>query len=148
MKVLLLSDSDSPHTLRWAKSLNTRGIGIGIFSLHKPNPRLYSDFPEIKLFSLHISRKIQDKAETSLSKLVYLKAISEVKKAIDLFKPDIVHAHYASSYGLIGAMLNFHPYFVSVWGSDVFRFPKYSLFHKYIFKYTISRADKLFSISK
>ena len=70
MKVLLLSDSDSPHTLRWAKSLNTRGIGIGIFSLHKPNPRLYSDFPEIKLFSLHISRKIQDKAETSLSKLV------------------------------------------------------------------------------
>ncbi len=77
-----------------------------------------------------------------------MKAISEVKKAIDLFKPDIVHAHYASSYGLIGAMLNFHPYFVSVWGSDVFRFPKYSLFHKYIFKYTISRADKLFSTSK
>lgn len=148
MQVLLLSDSDSPHTLRWARSLLGRGIGIGIFSIHKPNLELYSDFPQIKLFSLNISRQIQNKTETSLSKLFYLKAISEVKKVIANFKPHIVHAHYASSYGFIGAMVNFHPYYISVWGSDVFRFPKYSLFHKYIFKLTISRADKLFSTSK
>lgn len=147
MQVLLLSDSDSPHTLRWAKSLVNKGIGIGIFSIHKPNPDLYSDFPEIKLFSLNVSRDIQNKAETSLSKLIYLKAISEVKKTINEFKPDIVHAHYASSYGFIGAVVNFHPYFISVWGSDVFRFPKYSYLHKFLFEFTISRADKIFSTS-
>lgn len=148
MQVLLLSDSDSPHTLRWARSLLGQGIRIGIFSIHKPNLELYSDFPQIKLISLNISRQIQNKAETSLSKLVYLKAISEVKKVIAKFRPNIVHAHYASSYGFIGAMVNFHPYYISVWGSDVFRFPKYSFLHKYIFKFTISRADKIFSTSK
>lgn len=148
MQVLLLSDSDSPHTLRWAKSLFIRGVGIGIFSIHKPNLDLYSDFPAIKLFSLNISRQIQNKKETNLSKLIYLKAISEVKKAIATFKPDIIHAHYASSYGFIGAMVNFHPYYISVWGSDVFRFPKYSFLHKFIFKFSISRSDKIFSTSR
>ncbi|HMN16449.1 MAG TPA: glycosyltransferase [Ignavibacteriaceae bacterium] len=148
MQVLLLSDSDSPHTLRWARSLLERGIGIGIFSIHKPNLELYSDFPQIKLFSLNISRQIQSKTETSLSKLIYLKAISEVKKAIAKFNPDIVHAHYASSYGFLGAMVNFHPLFISVWGSDVFRFPKYSLIHKIIFRFAISKADKIFSTSR
>ncbi|MDT3696516.1 MAG: glycosyltransferase [Ignavibacterium sp.] len=148
MKVLLLSDSDSPHTLRWAKSLHSRGIMVGIFSIHRPNPKLYFDYPDLKLFSLNISRKIQDKAETNLSKLVYLKAISEVKKTIAIFKPDIVHAHYASSYGFLGAMTNFHPFFISVWGSDVFRFPKYSFLHKFIFTFSISRADKIFSTSR
>lgn len=148
MLVLLLSDSDSPHTLRWAKSLHLRGIRIAVFSIHKPNQELYSDFLDIKIFSLNISRQIQDQTETSLSKLVYLKAINAVKKVIAEIRPDIVHAHYASSYGFIGAMVNFHPFYISVWGSDVFRFPKYSFLHKFIFKFSISRADRIFSTSK
>ena len=33
--------------------------------------------------------------------------------------PDVVHVHYASSYGLLGAFLRTHGKVLSVWGSDV-----------------------------
>ena len=35
MKILILSDANSIHTYRWAKSLKDKGIDIEIFSLFK-----------------------------------------------------------------------------------------------------------------
>lgn len=147
IKILFLADANSPHTLRWAKSLDGVGICISIFCLHKIDLSLYSSNPEINLFSLNITREIQSKPEDNFSKIIYLKAIREVKKIIKKFNPDIVHSHYASSYGLIGALSGFHPYIISMWGSDVFRFPNYSFLHKSVLKFNLSRADKLLSTS-
>jgi len=147
MKILLLSDSDSPHTIRWAKSLSNRGIEIGIFSIHKPNIQLYSDTNQIKLFSSNVQREIQGKKEASLIKLVYFKAIGKLRKTIKLFKPDIVHAHYISSYGLLGSLVKFHPYIISVWGSDIYNFPKKSFLHFLLIKYNLRKADLILSTS-
>ena len=80
-------------------------------------------------------------------KLSYFKTLKKLKKTINEFKPDIVHAHYASSYGLLGALTKFHPYVLSVWGSDVFDFPKKSFVHKTIFKFNLKAADKILSTS-
>lgn len=148
MKLLLLSDSNSPHTIRWAKSLCSLDIEVGIFSIHTPNPELYADSPKIKIFSVDISRNIQNQNETSFSKLVYFKSISAINKILNDFKPNILHAHYASSYGFLGALTGFHPFFISVWGSDVFGFPNYSIIHKKVIKYSLGKADKVFSTSR
>ena len=144
----MLSDSNSPHTIRWAKSLGNSGIEVGIFSIHTPNVDLYVDSPKIKLFSVNVSRNIQNQKETSLSKLVYFKSISAIKKIIKDFKPNVLHAHYASSYGFLGALTGFHPFLISVWGSDVFGFPNYSIIHKKVIKYALGKADKVFSTSR
>jgi glycosyltransferase involved in cell wall biosynthesis len=63
------------------------------------------------------------------------------------FQPDILHVHYASSYGLIGALSGFHPYLVSVWGADIFEFPRKSIFHRELIKFTLRKADKILSTS-
>ena len=147
MKILLLSDSNSPHTLRWAKSIRNAGIEVGIFSLHKINLSIYPDTPDIQLNSLNLSRSFQSKNENNISKLIYIKAVSTVKKIIKEYKPDIVHAHYASSYGLIGALTGFHPFVISVWGSDVFRFPTYSFIHRRTLIYSFTKADKILATS-
>ncbi len=86
--------------------------------------------------------------DSTISKLRYLKGVSSLKKIINEWKPDIVHAHYASSYGLIGALLNFHPFVLSVWGTDVFEFPKKNFLSKLILKFVFQKADKLLSTSK
>lgn len=148
MKILFLADSDSPHTLRWAKSISNYNYIIGIFSLHTPDPGLYKDMPGISLFSLNASRELQTKDETNISKIIYLKAIGKVKQVIKEFKPDIVHSHYASSYGFIGALSGFHPYLVSLWGGDIFSFPQKSFVHRGILKFSLSKADKILSTSK
>lgn len=146
-KILLLADANSPHTLRWAESIKNSGYSIGIFCFHKIDESLYINFKNIQLYSLNISRSLQSASEDNFSKIVYLKAVKKVKTIIKEFKPEIVHAHYASSYGLIGALSGFHPLIISMWGSDIFRFPNYSILHKTILKFNLSRADKLLSTS-
>lgn len=147
MRILILSDSDSPHTIKWAKSIQKNGNTIGIFSISKINFSLYEDCPKIWLFSAGVPKETQFKREASLSKLIYLKSLKHLKNTIKIFKPDILHAHYVSSYGFIGSLAKFHPFIISVWGADIYNFPQKSLLHFWIIKYTLSKADQILSTS-
>ena len=147
MRLLILSDSDSPHTIKWVKSIAGRNILVGVFSIHKTNLRLYENINNIKIYDLGISRKIQNKDENNFSKAIYLKGIKKLKRIIKEFKPDVLHAHYASSYGFIGALTNFNPYFISVWGSDIFKFPHHSWLHKKILEFNLSKANVILATS-
>ncbi|MCR4942155.1 MAG: glycosyltransferase [Campylobacter sp.] len=144
MKVLLLSDPNSSHTIKWAKSLSQKGIDIAIFGIGSLKVNTYKDIKNIQIYTLN---KSIDKNEGALSKIRYLGAIPKIKKIIKEFKPDLVHAHYASSYGLLGALSDFHPFVLSVWGSDVFSFPLKSPLHKFILKNNLKKADKILSTS-
>lgn len=143
MKVLLLSDINSAHTQKWAIGLSKKGIDIGIFSISKPVTDWYAKY-NIVLLS---DSSIENQNSSSLSKLGYFKFIPKLKAAIKKFKPDIVHGHYASSYGILGARSGFHPFVLSVWGSDVYDFPNKSIPNKLILKYNLKKADQIVSTS-
>lgn len=147
MRILLLADSNSIHTIRWAKAISKSGIEIAIFSIHVISENLYHD-EKIKLYSFKLSRKYQFDKEVSPKKLSYAFAIPRLKKVIAEFSPDILHAHYASSYGLLGSLSGFHPFIISVWGSDIYNFPYQSVFHSALIRFNLSRADILLSTSK
>lgn len=80
-------------------------------------------------------------------KISYVLTLKQLRKFYKSFKPAIVHAHYASSYGLLGALLRHDNFLISVWGSDVNEFPKRSSFHKLVFKFILSKAHHIFSTS-
>lgn len=143
MKVLLLSDTYSEHTEKWALSLAKRDIQIGIFSFNKAAYEWYNH-PNITIF-FEPESKIN--AESTVTKLAYLKYVSILKKIIKHFKPDILHAHYATSYGLVGALCGFHPYVISSWGTDVMKFPNKNFVAKSILKYNFRNADILCATS-
>jgi len=144
MKLLLLSDPNSVHTMKWAKSLAYKGINIVIFGLGDFTVQDYDGIKNIKVQTLN---EVVTSNEGAWSKLKYLKALPTLKKIIKEFQPDIVHAHYASSYGLLGALSGFSPFVLSVWGSDIFSFPKKSFLHKMVLKYNLQKADKILSTS-
>ncbi len=148
MRILILSDSDSPHTMKWAKSISQSNFIVGVFSIHEPNFDLYTGFPEILIFSSNLPKALQFKNESAFSKLVYLKALRPLKKVIRDFKPDIVHAHYITSYGLLGVLANFHPLIISVWGSDIYNFPQHSFLHRAMIRFNLFKADKILSTSE
>jgi glycosyltransferase involved in cell wall biosynthesis len=104
----------------------------------------YKSFRNIEVVSLNQNI---DKNGNTFSRLKYFKALPKIKSIINDFKPDILHAHYASSYGLIGALSGFHPFILSIWGSDVFEFPKKSFINKYIFKAILNKANTILSTS-
>ncbi|MGE5437523.1 MAG: glycosyltransferase [Syntrophothermus sp.] len=144
-KVLLLSDPTSAHTIKWINSLYYKGVDVYLFGLSEVYLRDYPGIPEEHFFNIFVDNSLFKKEANS--KLIYLKALPVLKKIIKKIKPDIVHAHYASSYGLLGSLLNFHPFIISVWGSDIYDFPKKSFINKNIIKYNLSKADKILSTS-
>lgn len=57
--------------------------------------------------------------KNSFGRAGYLLTIPKFKKVLQRFKPDIVHAHFVSSYGYVASSLGFHPLVLSAWGSDI-----------------------------
>lgn len=140
MKVLILSTAKSIHTKRWCDALAKNGIHIVLFSLSSSVPDYYQT-RGIKVYSAEIN------STKWYSKIRYISSLNFLRKIIFIEKPDIVHAHYASSYGLLGALSGFHPLIVSVWGSDVYDFPKKLCVFGKIIRYVLSRADRILSTS-
>jgi len=67
--------------------------------------------------------------------------IIQIRKLIKKIKPDIIHAHYVADYGFHAALTNFHPFILSVWGSDVLVAPRRSYFIKMMVKYALNKSD-------
>jgi glycosyltransferase involved in cell wall biosynthesis len=71
-------------------------------------------------------------------------SIYRIKALIKRIKPDILHAHYVTNYGLFGALCNFNPFIITAWGSDVLLVPEARLISRikaYIAKHTLGKAE-------
>lgn len=146
MKIVVLANADSVHTRKWITSLCRSGIEIVLVSLHDFDRSVYEELPGFSSYTLGFDSKL-NYFDKKFFKLKYLTAVKKIKKIIDAEKPGILHAYYASSFGLMGAMCNFHPYIISVWGSDIFEFPLSSFVAKKILKSNLAKADYIFATS-
>jgi L-malate glycosyltransferase len=143
---MLFSNILSVHTIKWAKSLSERNI-VQIFSFSAPTPDMEKELVGLNFLTIGV-KDSKPFSNYSFQKLNYFRAIPRIRKIIREFKPDILHAHYATSYGLMGAVSGFHPFIISVWGSDVYEFPLRSILHKTLLKYNLRKADLVLSTSK
>lgn len=145
-KLLICADPAAPHTQKWVNGLAEMNYEILLFGFSNPKEEWYNS--SVRIESVNFSENLQKKDDGAISKVVYVKALSKLRELLREFKPDILHAHYATSYALLCALTNYHPMCISVWGNDVFVFPNLSILHKKIFQFNLNRADKLFSTSK
>ena len=125
MKVLMTADARSIHTRRWAVSLKERGVDIVLYSLY-PSPDDFFEEHGIRLYVFDLFTYKSDKGLKAAAGMLlkHWKAVEDLKTVIRIEAPDILHAHYATSFGLVAALTGFHPFIISVWGSDVYEFPE------------------------
>jgi glycosyltransferase involved in cell wall biosynthesis len=147
MKLFLLANANSVHTQRWALALAEKGVKVFLFSLPEIEEADIYQKHDIEVFSYGFSNKMTMQNGIGFLKIKYLQVLSTLKEKIKGFSPDILHAHYVSGYGTLGALSGFHPFVVSVWGSDIYDFPKKSFLHKQLIKYNLRKADKILSTS-
>ena len=149
MKLLVLSDANSIHTQKWVFSLNNEGFNVHLFSLFKPNDEIAKLYINsgINVSTIDIKHRIRHIRNADISKLIYISSIPKLKQIIKSFSPQIIHAHYASSYGVLAYLLKFHPFILSFWGSDIYDFPQKNIFNKWIMKRVIKSADCICSTS-
>ena len=134
MKICILGDNGSVHIQKWIYALATH--------------------LEIELYLITFDKGIKYKNVNYLflksytnTKLDYLLNIFRVRKFIKKIKPDLVHAHYATSYGMLGACSGFHPFILTGWGADIFDSPKY-FFMKKTLQFSLSKADFITVLSQ
>lgn len=85
---------------------------------------------------------------SDIQKLLYLTKAWKVRKLVKQIDPDVINVHYATSYGTVAALAGLKNYVLSVWGSDVFAFPRKSPLHRMLLQFSLSRAKYLFSTSR
>ncbi|MBO8448887.1 MAG: glycosyltransferase [Bacteroidetes bacterium] len=147
MKVLMVSDSGSIHTRRWASALKEAGVDIVLYSITPESEEFYRE-KNIKLYIFDLFRYKKEKNLSFVSRFrAHFRAAADLKKVISAERPDILHAHYATSYGLVAALAGFHPLIVSVWGSDIYEFPRQSVIKRLMTRYVLRKADRVLSTS-
>jgi len=150
LKIIILSDANSIHTLRWVESLNSNNFDLLVFSFFKPDKESRRKYEKlgIKIATPDLKSKITDLRRPNMSKIKYLRSIFPLLKIIKNFKPDLIHAHYASSYGVIALLTRFKPFILSVWGSDVYDFPYRNFINKFLLKLVLQSATIVCSTSQ
>ena len=107
LRLLFLAAADSVHSYRWIKFFADCGHEICWVSVsHYTGSRI----PGVEHHDLPFDGP---------KALAILPQATAVRKVLHQFNPDIVHAHYAGTYGLLGALSGFHPFVLTAWGSDV-----------------------------
>lgn len=136
MHICHLGDALSVHVQRQAIYFAKKGYRVSIISFRNVA------IEGVEIYHVKIG---------AASKIKYFLAIPRIKKIVRAINPDILIAHYAASYGFIGAMINFHPLVVSVWGSDVLQTSlclPYLNFKKLPFvRHALNKADLVISFA-
>ncbi|WP_412499851.1 glycosyltransferase family 4 protein [Shewanella chilikensis] len=132
-KILLLSSADSVHTLKWCNGLVARGLDVTLITQQNPlngyDNRVNIEFLPIK------------------GKKGYILNFLFLKRYLRKNTFDCINVHYVSGYGILARLAGMRNYIASVWGADVFDFPRKSLIHKKIVESNLNAASVICSTS-
>ena len=143
MKICYLADAGSIHVQKWARYFSDKGNEIHIIS-----------FRDARITGAQV-HYINSRGTISIgpivsliSKIGYLLWIGKIRRLIKKIRPDILHAHWATSYGFLAALSGFHPFMLSTWGNDIIISPKKYWIMRKIVEFSLKKADAVTATSK
>lgn len=130
MRICYFADGESIHVVRWCRHFASLGHEVHLIS-----------FKDVAIENVTTHFISSGNIAVSGGNWKVLLKFREVKALLKKIKPDLLHAHYATSYGITGALCGFHPYIITALGSDVLISPKRSKIYRILLKYAFSKAD-------
>lgn len=137
MRILLLGNAASIHTVKWINGLASRGHEVHLATQDDAAEHRISD--EVKVHRMRHG-----------GGLGYFRNSGQLRRLVAAIGPDVVNAHYASGYGttLNLARLKKVPTVMNVWGSDVYEFPHTSWLHRALIRSNLRRPTRIASTSR
>ncbi len=139
MKICFAGPADSIHIVKWCRWFTGHGHEVFVISFTK------GKIPGVRVYTIQTSARPQG---SDFSKIRYLFSGRAFREIVKKEQPDIINAHYATSYGAAMALSGVKNYILSVWGSDIYDFPKKSPLHQALLKFSLRKASMLFSTSR
>ena len=134
MRILLLGPANSIHLQRWAAALVDRGHTLCLASQQRCELALLPAAAEVVWLPHGGS-------------LGYFRNTWSLRQLLARWRPELLHAHYASGYGTTMALSGFRPTLLSVWGSDVYDFPYEGALKNRLLRWNLRRATLIASTS-
>ena len=137
MKICYFADGQSTHTQKWCTHFAEMGHEVHLIT-----------FRDCRIDRVHVHFLNIGTIAVSGGNWRTLFAFRIVQRILKKIKPDVFHAQYATSYGITGALVNFHPFIISGWGSDILISPKSSKVIRFLLKWAFRRADAITVVAK
>lgn len=119
------ADGQSPHTQRWLNAMVQRGYRVILIT---PRPSLLDQVVVIPIKRLP-------------TVFGWFFAIPKIRRLMRELKPDVVHGHYLTSYGLWAVSCGIRPVVLTAWGSDILVTPHKHRFYQWLTRYIVRKAD-------
>lgn len=136
MKICYLADGESIHVVRWCRHFLSLGHQVHLIS-----------FKAVQMEGITTHYINAGTINVEGGNWRVLLQYRKVKKIIKDINPDLLHAIYATSYGIVGALSDFHPYIVTPLGTDVLISPQRSFIYKRLLRYVFKKADHITSMA-
>ena len=118
MRIALIGNAASIHTVKWADGLASRGHDVHLISQDEPAEH-------------HINDAVTQHRLPHSGTLGYFRNAGPLRWLLTTIRPDVANAHYASGYGTTLALARPRvPSVLNVWGSDVNEVPHRSFLHR------------------
>jgi len=130
MRLCYLANATSVHAQKWINYFADRGHQVHLISLDKPDS---NDFPNVTLHTV--------KRANTIRGVSLLMLIRQIRRILKSTTPDIIHAHYASTYGFWSALAMSHPFVLTAWGSDILISSRISKLSTLKVGFALRRAD-------
>lgn len=138
LTILFLGNIESPHTAKWVQYFADQGHIVHLVS----NVSKSGFICKTENVNLHmLKRKIQTDVWPFNTLLNFPFTLAKIKRLIKETKPDIIHAHYVTSYGHLAALTKLKPFVMTAWGSDILVAPREHWLVKQIVRYVLKKAD-------
>ncbi|MBU1260237.1 MAG: glycosyltransferase family 4 protein [Planctomycetes bacterium] len=142
MKICILANALSVHTQRWAKAFAEKGHEVHLLSIR------HIEISGITVHTVNVGNV--NSGSVFFTFLSYIYLLLTAKRALKKLKPDIVIAYYTITYGVIAAFADYHPFVVSIMGSDVIYCAKglSTVIKGWLTRYALKKADMICSTSR
>lgn len=136
MKIAFVSSAESHHVIKLSEGLVKKGHQVDVYTNADRIGKVNQFDKRVKVHFLKYSGRLG----------YYLNAI-QLRRILKNEQYDVVNAHYISGYGLLARLSKATPLLLSVFGSDVYKFPYKGLLQKWMVQKNLKYAKGIASTS-
>ena len=136
LRIAVVANVNSIHTIRWVNWLNDKGHQVQIFSLNEGENCAYFG-PEPAL----------DRSLIFNLGSAVRRTTKKLQSEIDSFGPDIVHGFSLVNHGMYASRISNYPKVMTALGSDVLISPNESKLLAWIVKKTVNNSNLVISVA-